>query len=422
MESLVKRKNNITVVDSIMGSGKTSWAIHYINTSPKCKKFIFITPYLTEIQRVIEKTNKSFIQPLPKGKRSKLESLKNAIVNGDNIVSTHALFKRCDSELIQLLEAENYTLILDEVIDVIDEINITKDDIKILLNSVDENGEKIISIGDKGEVKWNAKSYGYGNYQSVRNIANSGNLVLFDESKMYWLFPAEIFESFTQIYILTYMFEGQVQSYYYQLFKIDYRLKSVGYEKEKGYYLKEYEGRMNENRKQLKSLINIYYSSPSDNRDMNKIGEKFNSFSKSYLTEQLKSQKYKDLIKKNSYNFYRHKVKCSTKKVIWTSFKDYEKILTPVGLKKSFVPLNARATNQYAAATTCIYLSNRYMNPLIKRYFQSHGIKVNEELFALSELLQWLFRSAIRKQQKIDVYIPSSRMRTLLEKYLNNEI
>lgn len=49
----IKRKA-VTVVDSIMGSGKTSWAIQYINESPMATKFIFITPYLTEIERIIE--------------------------------------------------------------------------------------------------------------------------------------------------------------------------------------------------------------------------------------------------------------------------------------------------------------------------------------------------------------------------------
>ncbi|QUG42639.1 hypothetical protein KD050_05025 [Psychrobacillus sp. INOP01] len=422
MKSLVQNRNPITVVDSIMGSGKTSWAIQYINESPAYMKFIFITPYLTEIDRVIENTTKKFIQPEQKGKKSKLESLKQAIANGENIASTHALLKRSDAELIQLLEAENYILILDEVIDVIDEVSMTPDDIRILNNSVDEEGIPIISIGNRGEVTWNARDYDCGNYQSIRNIANAGNLVLFDEAKMYWLFPTDLFKVFNEVYILTYMFEGQIQCYYYRLFNMKFNYKSVGYLEGSGYSLNEYKGRTGENRKHFKSLINIYYSSPSDNRDINKIGEKFNAFSKSYLTVNLKSDKYKNMIKNNSYNFYRHKMQCSTKKVIWTTFKDFQKSLTPSGLKKSFVPLNARATNEYSLATSCIYLANRYMNPMIKRFFHSHEIKVDEDMFALSELLQWLFRSAIRNDEPINVYIPSERMRTLLEKYLNNEV
>jgi hypothetical protein len=59
---------------------------------------------------------------------------------------------------------------------------------------------------------------------------------------------------------------------------------------------------------------------------------------------------------------------------------------------------------------------------VIKNFFSKHEVEVNVELFALSELLQWLFRSRIRTDQPIQVYIPSIRMRTLLEQYLNNEI
>ncbi|MGH0681367.1 hypothetical protein ACQVQE_01765 [Bacillus mycoides] len=415
-------QTKINIIDSIMGSGKTSWAIQYINESPTGTKFIFITPYLTEIKRIIEYTTKPFVQPEQNGRRNKLDSLKQAIANGENIVSTHALFKRCDSELIQLIEAENYVLILDEVLDTIDEINMTRDDIKILLNSTDDKGTPIVSIGTKGEVKWNNSEYDSGNYQTIRNLANAGNLILFDESKMYWLFPTDLFKAFSEVFILTYMFEGQIQCYYYCLFNMRFTYQSVGYDAKLGYYLTEYKEKKGEDRQRFKSLINIYYSSPSDNRDINKVGEKHNAFSKSHLNINLKNKYYKDMIKKNSYNFYRHKINCSTKHVIWTTFKDNKKILTPIGLSKRFVPINARATNEYAAANTCIYLANRYMNPMIKRFFHSHDIKVNEDLFALSELLQWLFRSAIRNNEPIDVYIPSERMRTLLEMYLNNKI
>ena len=58
------------------------------------------------------------------------------------------------------------------------------------------------------------------------------------------------------------------------------------------------------------------------------------------------------------------------------------------------------------------------MNPVTKQFFASKGITVDEDLFALSELLQWLFRSRVRKGEAIDVYIPSERMRSLLEGYL----
>ena len=45
-------KPNIYIVDMVMGSGKTSAAIIHINSAPKDENFIFITPYLKEVERI----------------------------------------------------------------------------------------------------------------------------------------------------------------------------------------------------------------------------------------------------------------------------------------------------------------------------------------------------------------------------------
>lgn len=128
------------------------------------------------------------------------------------------------------------------------------------------------------------------------------------------------------------------------------------------------------------------------------------------------------VIRNCAYNYYRHKCTVPTEEVMWTTFQEFKDKVTPSGLKDHFVSVNARATNDYQHKSTCIYLANRYTNPVIKNFFSKHEIEVDVDLFALSELLQWLFRSRIRTDQPIHVYIPSIRMRTLLEQYLNNEI
>ena len=46
----------ITVIDSPCGYGKTSYAINMINDNPT-KNYIYITPFLTEVKRVIRKLN-----------------------------------------------------------------------------------------------------------------------------------------------------------------------------------------------------------------------------------------------------------------------------------------------------------------------------------------------------------------------------
>ena len=89
------------------------------------------------------------------------------------------------------------------------------------------------------------------------------------------------------------------------------------------------------------------------------------------------------------------------------------------GFAKSFVSLNIRATNQYSDRIAIAYAANRYLNPLIKNYFSNNGIKVNDNRYALSELIQFIFRSAVRNNKEILIYIPSKRMRKLLQEWID---
>lgn len=80
----------ITVVDSIMGSGKTSAMINKVNTDME-NNYIYVTPYLPEVERYIEKTEHRFRQPLNTGD-GKLDYLHRLLAAGENIATTHALF------------------------------------------------------------------------------------------------------------------------------------------------------------------------------------------------------------------------------------------------------------------------------------------------------------------------------------------
>ena len=88
---------NVKIVDMMMETGKTSSAIHFINNSQDEDKFIFITPYLTEVNRIkTECAVKNFKEPKVYG--TKLNGLKYLVTRGTNIVSTHALFQSFDKE------------------------------------------------------------------------------------------------------------------------------------------------------------------------------------------------------------------------------------------------------------------------------------------------------------------------------------
>ena len=60
------------------------------------------------------------------------------------------------------------------------------------------------------------------------------------------------------------------------------------------------------------------------------------------------------------------------------------------------------------------------MNATERQFYQSHGIEVDQDLYALSIMCQWLWRSAIRDGKEVQVYIPSKRMRTILENWIDS--
>lgn len=397
-----------------MGSGKTSWAKEYMKRHQKRKRFIYVSPYLDEIHNNILVDCPFLVEPDPKlGKGSKLKHFKELLVCGESIVTTHALFRLFDEEVIDLLKDAGYTLILDEVANVIDKLDkATKQDIDMLLNA------NKIEVEDR-KVIWLDESYNgvFDNrYVNLKYQAQQGNIYLHRGSILFWTFPAKVFDLFVNTYILTYLFDGQIQKYYYDLFNVAYTYKSL----EKmgdAYCIVKYNPFVEERRK-YKGLVKIYEGELNSNYV--KDGKvKGNELSSSWFLKA--NDQIIDRLKKNLYTYFRNRGK--SKDVIWTTKKDKKKKLQGRGYTKGFISLNTRATNQHQDAINLAYVFNRYMNPIEKDFFNDVGIKVDEDLLALSDLLQWIWRSGIRKHDPdpINIYIPSLRMRTLLYQWINNK-
>ena len=113
----INQTQKITVVDSVMGSGKTSWAIDYMNTAID-ENILYITPFRTEIKRIQKSvTTKDMKTPKVLGKNHfKMDDLKNLFELHEDIASTHALFSNLERETAELIRQGEYVLILDETL------------------------------------------------------------------------------------------------------------------------------------------------------------------------------------------------------------------------------------------------------------------------------------------------------------------
>ncbi|MGG3622842.1 hypothetical protein ABES25_04675 [Bacillus gobiensis] len=397
----------ITVIDSIMGSGKTTWAIKYMNEAPADQKFIYITPFLGEVERVKKGVNaRKIVEPNKRnGEGTKLRSLKEMIASGYDIASTHALFRAADDELITLLEESEYTLILDEVMSVVERAEINKADIQALLDSglirVEESTSRVV---------WVDSGYESGRFQDIKMLSNAGNLYKFGDNLLLWTFPPRVFAAFQESFVMTYLFEAQIQRCYFDLFSLEYTKKSV-----RNGELVQYDSLL-ENRQEIYKLIDIYEG------PLNEIGEKRIALSstrlKNYGSGVIKQ------IKNNLYNYIRNHIDAKGDEVIWTTLKSRKDALKGKGFAKSFIEWNIRATNEYGDRSTLAFIYNRFIRPEEKAFFETRPekITVDENLLAVSDLLQWIWRSRIRNGQPINLYLPSSRMRSLLKAWANYEI
>lgn len=396
----------IKVCDVIMGVGKTESAITLMNNDTD-SRYIFITPYLNEVERIKQScADRNFVSPKNFGE-GKLNNLHQLLASGVNIASTHALFKSYSDETLQLLRQHHYKLILDEVFSAVEQIEIHKDDIQMLL------GEKIIGVKDRDSVVWQDDSYS-GEFASIKANCKAGDISLHDNHLMLWTFPIEVFEAFDDVIILTYLFDAQIQKYYFDLNGVS--IKNIGTQYERGqYHFCDYPT-IPEYARNLKSKIHIL-----DDDRLNDIGDDNFALSVSWYerAKKARGQPKIKLLKNNLYTYFRHRIGSPAKKRLWTTFKDYQQSLTGKGYTNGFLSYNIRATNDYRHKNCLAYCVNVFFNPFMKNYFLANGVEVREEVYALSEMIQWIWRSAIRDGEEIWIYIPSSRMRKLLSDWLD---
>jgi hypothetical protein len=226
-----------------------------------------------------------------------------------------------------------------------------------------------------------------------------------------WLFPIKSFKAFKEIFVLTYLFDGQIQKWYYDFHNVEYKWYYATYEDDTYKIRKrpaDYKPQMID-----KSLIQI-----CDNDKLNRIGDPETALSVTWYQRAQKNSLLRDL-RNNTLNWFFNITKSKSQFNLWTTFKEYKTKLQGKGYTKAYISMNMRASNDYKDRTVLAYLCNRYVNPVTANFFTFNNIPIDQDMYALSEMLQWIWRSAVRDGKPIKIYIPSKRMRNLLTNWLN---
>ena len=265
---------------------------------------------------------------------------------------------------------------------------------------------------DTGLIKWRDPDY-RGKFTPQKELADNDELAFYNDSVMMRIFPLKVLTCFKEVYVLTYLFNGSFMSCYYKYFGIEYTNLYITGDNPSNFTFTSDKSNESKVKKNYRKLINIIHSDK-----MNSIGDDNYSLSYSWYNRESNRDNL-NIIKSNIYNYFRNIAKAKSSRCLWAAFKQSREKLSGKGYSKGYIAVNTRASNDYADRDVVAYVVNRFVNTNIMQFFRSKGIEPNEDLFALSEMIQCIWRSAIRNDEPITLYIPSRRMRGLLENWID---
>ncbi len=409
----------IKVVDALMGEGKTTKLMDIMNSRPQ-DKWIYISPFLDEVEERLPRECPSLSFKSPQQVNGKKYwGLDYLIEEGANIGSTHALFSKVDIRLIQALKGKGYNLIIDEALDVVGLSDIPYKDIQHFIDT----GH--VYLDERSFVRWNHERCPndvLSRYPDLPHLCDNGNLCIVRDKVVMWQFPHEFLSGFDEVFIATYMFEGQAMATYLKMYDIDYEMLSLD---DEGNLVPYDEVDTHQKKLDLASRIHIYHD-----RVLTPMGKKSGKsypFSKGWYSRMRKLDNGAlTQIKKRLETFFkmaRTKPEDNMVGVFDAFWADIKGVRYGIQ-SKSGVPINARASNEWMNKKALAYMVDIHPHAMVSSYFEEQGIHMRGDLYALQTLVQWIWRSAIRDKDytgKVQLVLPSERMNSIVSAWIKHE-
>jgi hypothetical protein len=417
----------IILTDKPCGHGKTS---ELIERMPTLGKFLIISPLKSEVTRFVEgaaEKNVEVYAPTDED-NTKTSDLLRLLRENKSICTTHAMYLR----LASIVRADKsildgYTIIIDEVPTPVEPApNIASKDFDLVLLNMD-----FIEIDPKTHQvrpteKWEKLMVAGATrfYPETFKAAMSGRLYTQDGNLFILAIPVELISAGSRLEIMTYLSKGSLIRAYLEKIGASYEIDKLPEDVERSW------------RENIRDHITIESFPKPDGV----------SFSHSGQTERTNDQAGARVAKTIDNLFNRSWKGVKTRNTMitcafenwhgnkkrglagiwayaygkWTKNKK-DDFWSTDGLQ--WLANTTRGSNRWIKCTHLIYLYCQNPNPSVTSYLDVKGREF-DDAFALTELVQWMFRSGIRKKKPdhITVAIPTERMRNLLINWLDRGI
>lgn len=402
----------VEVLDGLMGSGKTTKILEWIDNNPN-EKFLFVSPLLSEVEeggRVTSSVNSvTFECPSVSEHETKSDHLLKLLENGVNIACTHSLYLAVKDEHLNLIEKMGYILIIDEEVNVVDVIDgYSRDDYKWLYEN------KKIEVSDTdGMISWVCKTdVGEDNkYFKFKNLCDYQALYVTkrDSCMMVTHLPIKLMTSAKRVVVLTYMFEGNMLHKFLQLKGVEtVRFDEVVLNEVNGDEIRDLVNLLPLDKKVSQLSLSSTWYEDANEEQLKTVSRYISNIARKYCDDftdlMYTLPKKRHLSNRGNVNivkpikFYRKKIEGE-----WSY---------------NWIPVQMRATNDYKHKSVAIHCQNRFPLVAVSSYLSDYNCAIDVKVFALSEMVQWIWRSRIREGKPITLAIANKRMYNLFKSWL----
>lgn len=220
MNTQLTRNKVVEIVDSCMGSSKSTNTLKYMDDNPQ-QRYIYVSPLLSEVDidgRVPKALNNIEIFSPTDANGTKGDHLLELIKQGCNVCCSHSLYSSLTDQHFNQIAIGNYIVIIDEEINVIGGFdNYSDSDIQWLIEkgdvSISDTDGMVSWVGDKSKI---TKDHKY--YEFLR-CCESGVLYSSKRSStmMVTQLPIRLFECANRVIILTYLFDNNILNSFLKL-------------------------------------------------------------------------------------------------------------------------------------------------------------------------------------------------------------
>lgn len=397
----------IEIVDALCGSGKTHGIFDYMSKN-QGKPYLYLSPMKQEINvRVpLESDRVDMVFHTAKDEGGRLApQILEFLKEGYNIACTHALTLHFKQEHIDLMRQQEYQVICDEELNLIDAFKISKQDIDFLY------AEKMLSkdVDNLGRMTFlRTEMSNEARYGDIKRLCDRGCLYGEKNSNnmlVTYLSPDLVLNA-DRFILLTYNFNGSIMQAFLELHKINHKTLEIPLRVSNS-----------ENKRKVQELIE-FIEPPSVKRFLDKQ-TKFNLSSSWWESNNTRVSGVNPDDVRKLINSLHTSQKVPKSEIFFTvPLGSLSKIKTRNIPVDNLVACNMRATNELAHKTYAIHAFNIFNNVTVKSYLNSYGYEVDDETFALNQEIQWLFRGCIRDGKPMKVTFLSKRMKELFVDWL----